>query len=686
MVYKWVWGDGELELASGFAKGVHHYMLLEKIDDELGHVPESYCGGTFSEDPFSGPQFDMCRITWQGQGNPPSSDQIKFMIQQKLQRYADREAMIIERIEQVRIAADVEDTEPEFNFSFLKHPHDDLYPPAFEGTDKITAKAAKALKGHVLKPLADEGYSDADQWIYFTVYGSGISYNWDETGDFDIQMWVDVNKYNESHPKDPMTSDDLVAATRRIVQPVNFPSFKEIGLTTKDKDGGKGDMLIQYYPKPGTGSKEENLASKPYSCYDLETGEWLYHPKPLTPEFYGEHFLSVMQKAEDIAVQAEALLEELQRNTISWQFWTAMIKEQDNPKYQEALDTAKINAEKEKDGVHTLFEGVFGGRAEAYSPEGKGIEDERDVIQKLLEVWGVFQRLKHFARQPLPWEEQEIPKKSMRRVADWSEIMQNAQELRNNGSVQITSNGAQHVEGTVASQESPGVVYNTQFDRMDPNSSAITTWNCTCPWGEVSWGRTRQWKKYEGRPCKHTLAMYWQSLSQPLDEERPENQAQPQQQLFNPADLAPPTAPGGANQPVVGPPTAQPPTAQPPVAQPPAAPSMSQPVPAGQGGTVSIPGALSKLKRSSLPAMKTGAFQNGQVVVSKEPMWGIDRDQNQQMIPVGALGEVLWSDDNESIVIFPTDNGILEPHLVRVQSETENFRPSRARTPFVRRR
>jgi hypothetical protein len=31
-------------------------------------------------------------------------------------------------------------------------------------------------------------------------------------------------------------------------------------------------MLIQYYPKAGTGSKEENLASKPYACYDLDQG------------------------------------------------------------------------------------------------------------------------------------------------------------------------------------------------------------------------------------------------------------------------------------------------------------------------------------------------------------------------------------------------------------------------------
>src|SRR6476469_1028792 len=211
MVYKWVYGDGQIEIASGMAKGVHHFMLLEKIEDELGHMPENYNGGIYREDSFSGPQFDQVEITWPGDGNPPTAEQLKFMIAQKLHRFANREAMILDRVLEQKFAADVEDTEPEFNFSFLKHPHDDLYPPAFEGGDKITVKAKNAIKSHVLNQLELNEYPNADQWIYFTVYGSGISYNWDETGDFDVQMWIDVARYNEAEPDDPQTSDELVA-------------------------------------------------------------------------------------------------------------------------------------------------------------------------------------------------------------------------------------------------------------------------------------------------------------------------------------------------------------------------------------------------------------------------------------------------------------------------------------------
>jgi hypothetical protein len=306
-----------------------------------------------------------------------------------------------QRLQASRLSATVEDTEPANNFGFLKEPHDDLYPAAFDG-DTMKPEAIRKVKKHVLDAINKE-YRNADEFIYFTVYGSGASYNWDEDGDFDVQMWVSYKKFLSSYNKNDVTEDDLLADIRRLTQGINFPSFAELGLKTDDCEGL---MLIQYYPKPGEGSREENLASKPYACYDMETKQWLYKPKPITPEFYGEAFMMVYPKAEDIAIQAEGLLDELERNIIDYQFWTLMAEKDKNDEIQNRIDGAKKDAEGNREGVKNLFENVFQGRSQAYSPEGKGIEDERDVVQKLLEVWGVFQRLKHDARAPFPWEEE----------------------------------------------------------------------------------------------------------------------------------------------------------------------------------------------------------------------------------------------------------------------------------------
>jgi hypothetical protein len=61
--------------------------------------------------------------------------------------------------------------------------------------------------------------------------------------------------------------------------------------------------------------------------------------------------------------------------------------------------------------------------------------------------------------------------------------------------------------------------------KMDPDSrqlydpetkSGYKAWECTCPWGQVSWDRKKM-PQYEGRPCSHVYALYWYA-SKPTDE------------------------------------------------------------------------------------------------------------------------------------------------------------------------
>lgn len=407
MDLKFVWCEGKIAFANNYGKTSHSQILRQMIEN--GVVPlkskeqYNYFGGDYSTDDIHGPAFDHIKVIWQ-QGTHPTTEEMRYLIQQELGR-TSRLAMY-----EKKVAATSEDTEPLGDqVGFLHDPHKELYPNLFRGEKKIPEEVKQALKDHVLDPLSKE-FVKPDNFIYFTIYGSGISYNWDESGDLDLQLWVDSDKYTRT-TNDPMDLDDLIAAIRRIVGPINFPSFIDLGLTeTGDtKEQATGTMLIQYYPKPGKGSKEENLASQPYACYDLETDEWLQPPKPIKPRFYGDNFILLMPKAKDIALQAESLLGEYQRNVLNFSFWFALYSRYRKKEYKEQFTEAMQNATQEKEGIRVLFDGVFGGRAEAYAPGGQGIYDERDMIQKLLEVWGTFQDLKHYARAPLPWEEQEMP-------------------------------------------------------------------------------------------------------------------------------------------------------------------------------------------------------------------------------------------------------------------------------------
>ena len=135
---------------------------------------------------------------------------------------------------------------------------------------------------------------------------------------------------------------------------------------------------------------------------------------------------------------------------------------------------------------------------------------------------------------------------SFRKTADWNEVMAKAKRLIQSNQVQILRNGYNNVVGYVKGDHGE---YQTEIGRDDPSSRAITTWQCDCPWDQYAWQRTRQWKKYEGRPCAHVLATYWKSLATPLDEDvTPQGQPNPQMSLFNtprqaPAPVSPYTAP-----------------------------------------------------------------------------------------------------------------------------------------------
>lgn len=113
---------------------------------------------------------------------------------------------------------------------------------------------------------------------------------------------------------------------------------------------------------------------------------------------------------------------------------------------------------------------------------------------------------------------------SMEKASSWEEIMSKAKRLIDSGNVTILRNGYNNIVAHVVGDHGE---YNVEIGRDDPNARAITTWQCECPWDQYAWGRTRQWKKYEGRPCSHVMAAYWSSFASPLDQEYDPNTGQP---------------------------------------------------------------------------------------------------------------------------------------------------------------
>lgn len=303
------------------------------------------------------------------------------------------------------------------------------------------------------------------------------------------------------------------------------------------------------------------------------------------------------------------------------------------------------------------------------------------------------------------------------KTAHWNDIMAKAKRLIQSGQVQVLRNGYNSIVGHVIGDHGE---YNTEISRDDPNSRAITGWQCECPWDQYAWQRTRQWKKYEGRPCAHTLALYWKSLSTPLDGDMPSGAP------ATPGERGP--LPGGpdpmapAPDATVGPPQSAPAPAMPGMdtAQPagpdvlPQAPmdqlamQMNPPMPGSTPpgmpappGSVSVPGArppspFGPVQYPGGTYSKTAAeeFLNGERVRLNKPTFGLTEgregatDAGQYIeIPANKMGEVIGQDQSTGWVevIFPLSGGEMTSYHARCFLEPSEITKIPGSTPFIKR-
>jgi hypothetical protein len=262
---------------------------------------------------------------------------------------------------------------------FLTSPHPVLYPCVWEAGGGMRPEARDRILRTFLD-LAEVQWPDVRSWVRFAVIGSGASYNWDEDGDLDVQVWV--------------ADEDRLADVRRlIVAHLLHRTCADLGLTTIDC---QGRMEVQFFAKPGRGTVEENLAGQPYACYDMDLDRWLVDPIPLTPDLYGNLFLLVEPRAEEVAAEAEVILAAYDRARRDADYWVSLSAL--GPGFEERATRAQHRLVERHAEVKALYKQLVAGRSGAYSAEGRGIYDERDAIWKLLEVWGINPRLKNVAQ------------------------------------------------------------------------------------------------------------------------------------------------------------------------------------------------------------------------------------------------------------------------------------------------
>lgn len=79
--YKFVYADGNMVIAPGWRKDIHHMHMMQDLG--ITKLPSTLYAGTYSQDDFTGQ--GSIRPEWEVYGNPPSDQELMEMIEGHLQ-------------------------------------------------------------------------------------------------------------------------------------------------------------------------------------------------------------------------------------------------------------------------------------------------------------------------------------------------------------------------------------------------------------------------------------------------------------------------------------------------------------------------------------------------------------------------------------------------------------------------
>ena len=79
--HKFVWADGQMVVAPGWRKDIHHMHLMQQLG--ITSMPENLAAGTYSEDDFTGQPY--LQHEWPSTGVVPSDEELAEGVRQQLQ-------------------------------------------------------------------------------------------------------------------------------------------------------------------------------------------------------------------------------------------------------------------------------------------------------------------------------------------------------------------------------------------------------------------------------------------------------------------------------------------------------------------------------------------------------------------------------------------------------------------------
>ncbi len=353
----------------------------------------------------------------------------------------------------------------------------------------VKSEIISFVRSTIVDAMREAGWPDPEEHGYLSLVltGSLTTFQYDDEGgsDFDVSLFIDAKRMPD------WVRADLIKVMVEHVDGVNLPGT---------------DIPLQAYCVPADISRDDLYKPGHRAGFDLDTGEWIVPPDPSMAKEVSE-----TQKLYARSVVDKMKLLLLFAPEGAKRYWHEIHEKRRQSMREGGNDYNDANVAYKALANAGLFEPISKLTGEHIAsvnpPAGHGRKPEADPDP--LRVGSVPTAATPVSQVPF-----DMKTASVFKEAAWKDVQGKAVRLLRDGKVTMMANTPTYILGHVIGDHGE---YETEISRHDPNSTVIEQWQCGCRWSQYAFQRTRKWKRLEGRPCSHVLALYWAAKSHPLD-------------------------------------------------------------------------------------------------------------------------------------------------------------------------
>jgi len=260
--------------------------------------------------------------------------------------------------------------------SYFSSPSDHLDPALFD-EDKLKDSVRTPLISAVSETLHKAGLNHPDTWLLIWLTGSGITYQWADNHDLDVQIGIQYDKFLNANPQFKWVSiTDVENRINNYLRTFLWPKMENATFDGKQ-------FTVTYFWNSYVES--DIMLINPYAAYDIMKDNWVQKPPsvPSDPKtLYPEAWFGAASDDEHSSVRISSVYSDASRELAAYA--------PGSPNYVNAQSRMNLMAAQ----AQSLYDDIHKGRQQAFVPGGKGYFDWHNFRWQQSKESGTKDRLK----------------------------------------------------------------------------------------------------------------------------------------------------------------------------------------------------------------------------------------------------------------------------------------------------